>query len=248
MPCFASTDATLYAIYDTSNSNNVIGYYSVRSIGGTNVYDIDWVYFTDFNGVINDAITTFINTYNETYDDNQAFDEALDYITNNISIESNSLNGTALNSTIRSWLVGYVNSNFNLYSSYLSQYYTLRNSYNTALVNEYQSGYRAGFDIGRTGRDESYYKDGYNQGLIDGRSEVADLQNNNAYLVGYNDGVNSANGGPKFIYSFFSAPFVFMRSLFNFEIFGVNFYQIVLTLLSMVLVFFVLKFILSKVS
>lgn len=247
LPSFASQTMTTYNIYDNTNYSNVIGYYTIRNVSGS-VYDIDLVVITNYGGVINNAIRTFNSNYSNSNDFDSASTDAYNYLYNNISIESNEVLGQGNFTQVVSWLSGFVDSNFRQYQGYIDSYYNLNQNYTTQIENAeasaYQDGYNAGININQTASYNTGYDTGYNAGFSEGQQASAD----NGYLNGYNDGVTSSNGAMRFIYAFFSAPFVFISNLFNFELFGINFYTIILTILSIVLIYFVLKFVLSRIK
>lgn len=243
--CFASTDVTLFNIYDTSNSNNVIGYYSIHEINNSNVYDLDNVYIFTTNGVIENALRTFNNDYISTNDIDFAIDSTQAYINNNTSIESTSQLGQGAISLVRSWLLGYVVSlSRNVYLSNMNEIINYRDNYSTAISNAYSNGYNVGYNEGLTENNNISYDNGFNDGYSAGRTDAG----TSGYNAGYTDGTTDSNGAWKFIYALFTAPFIFIGNLFSFKLFGIDFYQIILSILSFVLIFFVLRFILSRIG
>lgn len=103
-----------------------------------------------------------------------------------------------------------------------NQYY--ENGYNDG----YSNGYNEGYDIG----ESNGYDSGYDIGEIDG------------YSNGYNEGVNSnfeQNAFKNLINELFSYPVNFVKTIFNFEIFGVNVSQVILFIVSIGIVAFVIK-------
>ena len=61
------------------------------------------------------------------------------------------------------------------------------------------------------------------------------------YKQGETDGLNANSFFKSLIYSVFSGPFIFMSNAFNFEIFGINIYQLLTIFLTLMLVSFVIK-------
>lgn len=135
-------------------------------------------------------------------------------------------------------------------------------SYNQGFSNGYTHGFGNGSDKGyREGMTEGYnngksegmeegYNNGYTEGKSEGMTEGYSNGRTDGYIIGYNkgvnDGVDSANK-----YTFLSligavvdAPLNVFKSMFNFEILGVNMSSFVLSLLTVSVVLFVVKLLL----
>lgn len=93
---------------------------------------------------------------------------------------------------------------------------------------EYQSGYNTG------------YSDGYNNG----NSRGYNLGYNTGYNVGYNDGTNTditTNGFKTMLNTIVSYPVNFLKTAFNFELFGINISALIMFILSCGIVIWVIN-------
>lgn len=103
----------------------------------------------------------------------------------------------------------------------------------------YSSDYNYGYQNG--------YNDGYSKGLDDGNTKgYADGLSagyQNGYATGYSDGLNTASQTS--FSSLFGAiadtPIMFIRSLFNFDLFGMNVFIIIMSLLTGFIVIYIVK-------
>jgi len=75
------------------------------------------------------------------------------------------------------------------------------------------------------------YNNGYDKGFTDGYKEAQNL---------YDDGKVNANFA-SFMFAIFDAPFNVIRNIFDFEIFGIDLANFILTIISLILVFWVLR-------
>lgn len=134
-----------------------------------------------------------------------------------------------------------VSSNYLMFNlSKSSQYFTIILNHSYVLndldtFNAYQEGYL-------DGRHEGY-DEGYSEGKSDGLSEGEDIGFSHGKEVGIQEGVNQAH-----TYTFanlFGAiadtPVLIVRSLFNFDFFGVNMLYVVLSLFTALILFFILR-------
>lgn len=103
----------------------------------------------------------------------------------------------------------------------------------------YNEGYRNGYEIAMDGA----YQDGYNAGYSNGNTDGYRNGYANGESAGYNQGVLDSND-----YSFlsltsavFDAPVTILTEMLNFEILGFNMRTLVLSLLSLALVFGLIK-------
>lgn len=113
-------------------------------------------------------------------------------------------------------------------------YFWLNNEYEYEFYNSdasYQSGYSKGYIQGYNEGDAEGNADGYSRGYDDG------------YYVGKTDGITESND-----YSFLGlfgaiadTPVMMIRSLFNFDFFGVNLLTIVLSLFTGIILFYLLR-------
>ena len=101
--------------------------------------------------------------------------------------------------------------------------------------NAYDTGFDNGYAVG--------HQDGYYEGVDDGRATGYENGYDDGYLVGRTDGIASAND-----YSFLSlfgavadTPVLMIRSLFNFDFFGVNLLTVVLSLFTALILFYLLR-------
>ena len=83
------------------------------------------------------------------------------------------------------------------------------------------------------------YQNGYNAGYRTGYNEGYDL----GYRVGKQDGYNLGNGenGRNLFLSVADTPLLMLRSLFNFEFFGLNFFIIVVGLLTFLMILYIVR-------
>lgn len=80
------------------------------------------------------------------------------------------------------------------------------------------------------------YTDGYNNGNQDGY--------NGGYKIGYEKGssVNPENNFSSLFFSLLNTPFLILKEGFNFELFGINFYGLIMTIITIAIVVFVVRF------
>ena len=102
-----------------------------------------------------------------------------------------------------------------------------RNSDTLTYQDGYNLGYETGYSNGFTNGETSGYQNGYNTG----------------YNTGLSDGLNMAQTSN--FNSLFNAiadtPVLFMRSLFGFELFGMNVFAIIMSLITGLIVIYVIK-------
>lgn len=105
---------------------------------------------------------------------------------------------------------------------------------------DYYDGYKAGVDVGYTSGEKEGYDKGFNQ--------AKDAYYEQGYNVGYNKGIASANN-----YTFLSligavidAPLGAFRSMFNFEILGMNMSSFLLSLFSISIIIVVIKLLIGR--
>lgn len=106
--------------------------------------------------------------------------------------------------------------------------------------NSYGNGYNQGFTDG--------YDNGFSQGYVDGKTDGY-VQGNVAgqetgYDRGYADGVAQVSGGYNFMNLFGAiadTPIMMLHGMFNFDIFGVNVLTLILSLLTSLMLLFVVK-------
>lgn len=104
---------------------------------------------------------------------------------------------------------------------------------------DYEQGYNLGYS---QGKDEGYIQ-GYNEGDAEGSADGYTIGYDNGYQVGFDTGAQSTHE-----YSFinlFSAvadtPVLMIRSLFDFDFFGVNLLTVVLSLFTGLILFYLLR-------
>lgn len=107
----------------------------------------------------------------------------------------------------------------------------------------YDLGYNQGYTNGYETAMDGAYQDGYNTGYSEGNSTGYRNGYANGESAGYNQGVLDSND-----YSFlsltsavFDAPVTILTEMLNFEILGFNMRTLVLSLLSLALVFGLIK-------
>lgn len=115
--------------------------------------------------------------------------------------------------------------NYDLFrESFYQQFYFMNNTsealYYYNLYEELESNYSD--DISNA------YNNGYNNGLS----------------IGYSNALTDTDSFQKCIYTIFDAPFQFLRNVFSFDLFGINIYSIVITIISIALTAFVVKLVL----
>lgn len=95
---------------------------------------------------------------------------------------------------------------------------------------KYNAGYNAGFDAGFNGSTyDAGYTDGHEAGVDEG------------YANGYEKAIDEGDMASSFIWDVLSMPFVIVSSILNFEILGVNIWTLASGLLTVVLLFWILK-------
>ena len=93
----------------------------------------------------------------------------------------------------------------------------------------YTAGYNNGLDVG----EQAGYSSGYGVGYNDGESA--------GYTDGYNASMNGKSSFKDLMFAIFDAPFNVLSSAFNFEIFGINLSYFLITIVSLLLVAFVIR-------
>lgn len=141
-------------------------------------------------------------------------------------------------------------------------------SYTIGIRNGYQSGYETGsiegyqqganstyqgvFDIGYNEGYQQGNQDGYNRGYdaaenqnyADGYNEGYSLGHTDGYNSGYNEGANSdltTNGFRVMLNTIVSYPINFLKTAFNFELFGINISALIMFILSCGIVLWVIN-------
>ena len=97
-------------------------------------------------------------------------------------------------------------------------------------------GYTRGYNDGHIDGFNDGYSQGYNEGLTTG--------NQQGYASGYSEGLAFAQQNASFNALFGAVadtPIVFLRSLFNFDLFGMNMFIIIMSLLTGILILYVIK-------
>ena len=82
---------------------------------------------------------------------------------------------------------------------------------------------------------------------VDGLNDLLQADGNEAYMNGYNDGIESTNIFKEGLFYIFSAPNTILANSFGFEIFGFNFYQVIKLILTILIVAFCFKIIFKYV-
>lgn len=93
----------------------------------------------------------------------------------------------------------------------------------------YSEGYQSGYGNG--------YSDGYNNGYGDGN--VTGYQS--GYNVGYDNGANTGNNFVRLLFAVADTPLYYLRSLFSVEIFGIKVYAVVLSMITTMVILWVVK-------
>ncbi len=114
-----------------------------------------------------------------------------------------------------------------------------KNAYDNAYDSGYESGYNDGIDNVKQNPSDygmynktqyiDYGSDRFNQGYSDG------------YNMGESDTVNGQSTFKNLIFSIIDAPFNVLSNAFNFEIFGINMSYFLIAIVSLLLVFFVIR-------
>lgn len=133
--------------------------------------------------------------------------------------------------------------------AWLSQYLPYIKVYNNANVTEtYQAGFNDGVDSINT---QQYYDNGYNTGYNVGRNSVdINAVQTQAYSDGYNAGLLSSShdyGIKDLLYSIFDVPINVLSNLFSFTIFGSNVWAIIVSLLTILVVIWIVSKVLGIV-
>ena len=86
-----------------------------------------------------------------------------------------------------------------------------------------------------------------NQQITELQEEVDTLEEslkeggNEAYLNGFNDGLESSDTFKDTLVTMFSSPTYIFSTIFDFELFGINFYQIIKVIITAMVVIFIVK-------
>lgn len=73
------------------------------------------------------------------------------------------------------------------------------------------------------------FEDGYNEGFYNGKN------------AGYEEGVRDSSSATSLFFTIADTPVVMIRSLFNFQFLGINFFYIIVSLITLLFVLFVIK-------
>ena len=106
-------------------------------------------------------------------------------------------------------------------------------------VTQSSASYQAGVQQGTTDGYNSGYQAGVQQGTTDANNTVT--QSSASYQAGYNAGQNSGDTFYKMVVSVLDAPVQIFLDTFNFEIFGINASNIILSLFTLALITFIIK-------
>ena len=112
------------------------------------------------------------------------------------------------------------------------KFYFLDESIFNTILDQYHTGYLVGYD------------DGYGVGATDTWIEAYQAGETNGYLHGYSDGMSQVTGSYNLVNLFGAiadTPIVMLHGMFNFEIFGVNVLTLILSLLTSLMLLFVVK-------
>ena len=96
---------------------------------------------------------------------------------------------------------------------------------NQLLRRSYSYGYDDGYEVG--------YDTGNSDGYADGKTDGIE--------IGKTEAMNSKDTMSGLIYSIIDAPFNVLASAFDFEVFGINIASFLITIVSLLIVAFVLK-------
>ena len=160
----------------------------------------------------------------------------------------------------------YFDISFPLYSTSLnaiemfdSRYYYFDRNIDTT-SETYQNGYDAGYSAGNTAGQSTGYDSGYNAGYSSGYSagQTAGSSSgfdsgyqtgyNTGYATGYSAGTDASNAYTftALIGSVIDVPISYFRSLWNFNLLGVNMLNFFLALFTLAIILFVIKLILGN--
>lgn len=242
-----SVSAFAYGSYNTNEGSppsytDLIVYPDIGNYQYCGVYAI---------GILDTVEETGVYYYFYVRDNELLYSSIIDYFSNKGNSNLNYFEYWELENQL---ILDIINS-----TSSFSNYYDLKNTINN-IVGLYESNELYRNDISELNsrvnglnitvnnlREEiEYYQD-----TIDTKDIVIrDLENqveqlngqlSSNYQQGFNDGLNESDAFKTGIMTIFSSPFNMFGEIFNFEIFGVNFYQVIQVIITVLLLSFVVK-------
>lgn len=215
--------------YSLDTDNEVFTFYSLDNIidnCSSSTADKYNYYFYDTFHLIDYVVSPSIANYNSQYFDSFFYFYPI-YTYFNTNIDTSMYNVTFNFSNIggsnyqQGYDAGFVDGKAGAYDS------------------GYQAGESAGYDSGYSEGESVGYDSGYDEGYDSGYAEGESF----GYTNGFNNGVANAND-----YSFTSlfasiadTPILMLRSLFNFDFFGINLLTVVLSLFTALIVVYLIR-------
>lgn len=114
--------------------------------------------------------------------------------------------------------------------NYFNDYYV---NASITLVLPSMTGYNQGYSDG--------YNNGYNTGYTTGQGDGFNTGYNSGYNTGFTNGTNSASNFADLLFTIADTPIYYLKSMFNFELFGVNVAVAILSLMSVGVAVYVVK-------
>lgn len=137
------------------------------------------------------------------------------------------------------------------YSSYRMEieYNNYKASFTLQYVNINEGTYQNGYDVGYQQGKQEGFEEGFEQGKNEGYQEGYEEGVKNSYQEGYNDGYfdgeldGMENGQTLYgmILGIFDAPIHVFTEMFNFEVLGVNLAGLVFSLLTLLIIVFIIR-------
>lgn len=229
--------AELYVSYiiGQSNSNYSLNMVINLVLEGTNNYvNVPISNTLNINDLTNNSYTDIIIN----------FDSDLEEVTLNIVVYSNNTSIYTYNNSFSS-----VMNNSVVYPFQVSGFS------NTQIAKQYVSsynstqGYNNGLNIGRQEGYSNGYQVGYDVGFNEGYNYTDSNGNYRGYEQGYHDGSNNefAKDGVKDLVNIiFNAPYNIFNGFLNFEIFGVNLFNLLSFVFTLVLVGWIIALLMKR--
>lgn len=224
-------------------------------------YNITFFPNIDSTYHVNDSFNEF-NTrpfvFSKTFEmwhvnSHQSYDLGLHNLIAPSTQSGSSFYGILTNISIR--LVDIVNTTDNIYSSGYDVGYSEGGE--VGYDNGFDTGYHDGYDVGYNDAAAEYYEDGYDQGYHNGYEEAGE----DYYGYGFDDGYNYGredgyNVGKvegfalgqshdtqfmELMGTVIDTPIVALRRLFSYEVFGINLFQALMTIITLLIAYAIFR-------